>query len=52
MKGYLGIGLFVVIGLLAAFIVGFYNQLSAGPVAIDDDKPVSAETSSSNSVIR
>lgn len=38
MRAYLGIGLFVVLGLVTAFIIGFYNLLSAEPVAYDDEQ--------------
>lgn len=38
MRGYLGIGLFVVLGLLTAVIFGFYHRLSAEPIAYDDEQ--------------
>jgi tripartite ATP-independent transporter DctP family solute receptor len=38
MKAFLGIGLFVVLGLAAAVMVGFYHRLSADPVAFDDEQ--------------
>jgi C4-dicarboxylate-binding protein DctP len=38
MKGYLGIALFVVLGLVTAVIIGFYHRLPAEPVAFDDEQ--------------
>jgi tripartite ATP-independent transporter DctP family solute receptor len=38
MKSYFGIGLFVALGLATAIMVGFYNQLTAGPVAFDEEQ--------------